>query len=488
MVNLAAIRVGPMRYNSPWAQVVILGFVTFCSVGMFSAISNLGAGGTQDTQLSDTANGILYGTFAIMGFFAGSVNNILGPRLTLSIGTTGYALYIGSLWCFQVNGTRWFLILAGGILGITAALLWAAHGSIMMAYPLEKDKGRSFSVFWTLFQMGTLIGSAITLGIQSHSTMPGVSTAVYVVFMIIMLTAIVTSWLLLPPHLVIRGDGTVVEIDDAITPRQEFKEFGKLFKDWRMIALFPMFFSSNYFYAYQGAITADLFNGRTRALVSLLTGLGSILGSIMIGLITDRLPFGRRKRALGGCAFVLFLNCLIWAAGLGFQVKFTRASTEVLGKPIPWDWTVGVSAGPIILLMAYYIADAAYQGLAYYTMSSITNDPFRLARMAGYYKGVQSAGAAISFGMDAVKTAFLGEILVSWLLLLVSLPLCAWVLWGIRDTNYDIEGVTHVGAVPENKLGGVALPPGSHAASAVDGTPEVRLGSSKNAGPEITTV
>lgn len=25
------------------------------------------------------------------------------------------------------------------------------------------------------------------------------------------------------------------------------------------------------------------------------------------------------------------------------------------------------------------------------------------ARMAGYYKGVQSAGAAVSFGMDAVR-------------------------------------------------------------------------------------
>lgn len=30
--------------------------------------------GTQDTQLSDTANGVLYGCFAIAGFFAGSVN------------------------------------------------------------------------------------------------------------------------------------------------------------------------------------------------------------------------------------------------------------------------------------------------------------------------------------------------------------------------------------------------------------------------------
>jgi hypothetical protein len=39
-------------------------------------------------------------------------------------------------------------------------------------------------------------------------------------------------------------------------------------------------------------------------------------------------------------------------------------------------------------------------------MSAMTNDPFKLARMAGYYKGVQSAGAAVSFGMDAVKVSW----------------------------------------------------------------------------------
>lgn len=419
---------------------------------MFSAVQGLGAGGTQDTQLSDTANGVLYGCFAIAGFFAGSVNvrcsrnplplasqtgpcrnpadsapgpqtrpgavaedrdpiangpgqNMLGPRLTLSIGTTGYALYIGSLWAFQVHNTRWFLILAGGILGVTASLLWAAQGSLMMSEPLEKDKGRSFSLFWALFQMGTLVGAAIALGIQAHSTLPGVSTGVYLAFLIIMLTAIVTSWLLLPPHLVVRGDGTVVEIEAAITPKEEFKAVWALLRDWRMIALFPMFFSSNYFYAYQGAITTALFNGRTRALVSLLTGVGSIIGSIIIGQLTDNLPFGRRKRALFATAFVTILNCVIWACGLAFQVQFTRANTSVRGEEIPWDWTVGVSAGPIVLLLAYYLADAMFQGLAYYTMSSITNEPFKLARMAGYYKGIQSAGAAVSFGMDAVKVS-----------------------------------------------------------------------------------
>ena len=42
---------------------------------MYSAVSNLGAGGTQDIALSDMGNGVLYGCFAIMGFSAGGVTN-----------------------------------------------------------------------------------------------------------------------------------------------------------------------------------------------------------------------------------------------------------------------------------------------------------------------------------------------------------------------------------------------------------------------------
>lgn len=70
----------------------------------------------------------------------------------------------------------------------------------MMSYSMEKDKGRAFSLFWSIFQMGTLIGAAIALGIQAHSTLPSVSTGVYLAFMIIQLTAIAISWLILPPR------------------------------------------------------------------------------------------------------------------------------------------------------------------------------------------------------------------------------------------------------------------------------------------------
>jgi hypothetical protein len=65
--RLSQVQVGRFRYNSPWTQVALVGFVCFCSVGMFSAISNLGAGGTQDVTTSNISNGVLYGVFAISG-------------------------------------------------------------------------------------------------------------------------------------------------------------------------------------------------------------------------------------------------------------------------------------------------------------------------------------------------------------------------------------------------------------------------------------
>ena len=48
---------------------------SFATVGMFSAVSNLGAGGLQDVSLSDTANGVLYATFALTGLISGGINN-----------------------------------------------------------------------------------------------------------------------------------------------------------------------------------------------------------------------------------------------------------------------------------------------------------------------------------------------------------------------------------------------------------------------------
>ena len=75
--------------------------------------------------------------------------------------------------------------------------------------------------------------------------------------------------------------------------------------------------------------------------------------------------------------------------------------------------------------------------------------------------------------LTTLQTAFLGEILVSWLLVLISLPLCALVLWHTRDTNYDIEKITRVEDVQDGVGAEVAMPEGHHLGEHKEPTAEV---------------
>ncbi|OBZ77670.1 UNC93-like protein 2 [Grifola frondosa] len=423
----------PAFYTKPMTQVVLVGMTCFATVGMFSAVSNLGAGGTQDVVLSDTSQGVLYGMFALTGLVSGGICNVLGPKLTLFIGTLGYALYVGALWCFQTQGTRWFLIFAGAILGITAALLWSAQGSIMMSYPLEKDKGKAFAVFWAIFQFGSFIGSIIALAINiRHGTLTAVATSTYIAFIIIIFVGIASAFLVLPPNRVIRADGTIVKLEAASAPHEEIIGMWNLLKDWRMIALLPMFFASNYFYAYQGAVNAGRFDGPTRALNGALEGAGAIIGAVLIGyLVLDTKFLHRRARGYFGLAVVAVMDD-IKANLINYKDKAYR--------------------GKGALYFFYFFVDACYQALAYWIMSALTNDPFKLARFAGLYKAVQSAGAAGSFGMDAVATPLLNEHLASWIMMLVSFPLAWLVLRTVKETNYDDEKVVYVDDIKKDEL------------------------------------
>ncbi|KZV77523.1 MFS general substrate transporter [Peniophora sp. CONT] len=411
----------PVWYRSPLTQVVLVGFTCFCTTGMFSAVSNLGAGGTEDVALSDIANGVLYGCFAAMGIFAGGVTNLLGIRPTIFLGSLGYALYIGSLWCFQTQGTRWFVVFAGALLGISAALLWSAQGAIMMSYPLEKDKGKAFVI-------------ALAINIR-HGGLSSVSTGTYLAFVIIMFAGTGSTMLLLPPASIIRADGSLVKVQSASSPREEIRSLLEVFKDWRMLALTPMFFVSNYSYAYQGAVNTFYFDGPTRAVNATLEGSGAIVGALFIGFaILDAPRIKRRTRGWLGLAFVSVCVITVWSCALAWQLKFTRATD--IDKMSYRDHAYAPKG---TLYFFFYVSDAAYQALAYWIMGAITNDPFKLARYAGFYKAIQSAGAAGSFGMDAVATPFLNELLAGWTIMLVSLPLAGVVIYHIHDTSYQDE-------------------------------------------------
>ena len=83
-------------------------------------------------------------------------------KWTLAFGGIGYGVYTISLLVSLHHNVPAFNIIAGALLGICAAMLWTAQGTIMVSYPPEDQKGRYFAWFWGIFNMGAVIGSLVS--------------------------------------------------------------------------------------------------------------------------------------------------------------------------------------------------------------------------------------------------------------------------------------------------------------------------------------
>lgn len=165
-------------------------------------------------SVSDTTNSTLYATFAVVGFFAGTIVNALGIRVALSFGGLGYCIYTSSYLCYKHTSNRGYTYFAGALLGCCAGILWSAQGAIMMSYPPEKDKGRYISWFWMIFNLGAVIGSLIALGLNANkppgSTGHAVSDGTYVGFIILTFLGACLSWTLVDAKHIVRRDGSRV--------------------------------------------------------------------------------------------------------------------------------------------------------------------------------------------------------------------------------------------------------------------------------------
>ena len=82
---------------------------------------------------------------------------------------------------------------------------------------------------------------------------------------------------------------------------------------------------------------------------------------------------------------------------------------------------------------------AAWQTCVYWFMGAMTNNGRKLANFAGFYKGIQSAGAAIIYRIDALKAPFMNEFASSWALLAGSLLIAAPLIWAKIPDTVPIE-------------------------------------------------
>ncbi|KAG8418680.1 hypothetical protein J3459_012136 [Metarhizium acridum] len=111
--------------------------------GTYTALTGLGAGGGQPSS-ADVANktdALLYGLFALVGPFGGTILNMLRPKLSLMVGSVGCPCSVGGLWYYDRTDNACSALLAGAILGMTGGFLWTAAAYVQFSYAEEKDKG-----------------------------------------------------------------------------------------------------------------------------------------------------------------------------------------------------------------------------------------------------------------------------------------------------------------------------------------------------------
>ncbi|CAH9136869.1 unnamed protein product [Cuscuta epithymum] len=429
-----------LRYNSPLVQVILIGLVCFCCPGMFNALSGMGGGGQVDPTAANNANTALYSTFAIFGVLGGGIYNILGPQLTLLAGCSTYVLYAGSFLYYNHYKHQAFAIVAGAFLGVGAGLVWASQGAIMTSYPPHDRKGTYISMFWSIFNMGGVIGGLIPFILNYNRTdAVSVNDGTYIGFMIFMSIGAFLSLAILHPSRVVRGDGTTCTNIKYSSVGVEFREISKLFLNWRMLLLVPASLASNFFYSYQFTnVNGALFNLRTRGLNNVFYWGAQMIGSVFIGFIMDFTFKSRRTRGLVGIAVVGALGTAIWGGGIANQRKYSRDDMPAHKL----DFKDGSDfAGPFVLYFSYGLLDAMFQSMVYWIIGALGDDSEILSRYAGFYKGVQSAGGAIAWQVDAQKVSFLKQLIVNWGLTTVSYPLLALlVLLAVKDDDGNKAG------------------------------------------------
>lgn len=86
-------------------------------------------------------------------------------------------------------------------------------------------------------------------------------------------------------------------------------------------------------------------------------------------------------------------------------------------------------------------------------MGSLGNSGRKLANLAGFYKGLQSAGSAVVWNMDRVKTPYMDELASNWGLLAGSILIAAPVfLFKIKDHISIEEDLADVNETAEDVL------------------------------------
>ena len=209
-----------------------------------------------------------------------------------------------------------------------------------------------------LYDLSVTMISRIPLGENIHRNAGSVNDGTYIGFLVLTFVGACLAWTLIDARNVVRSDGSHVILMKHPSWHTEILGLFEVLKsDTWIVFLFPMFFSSNWFYAYQfNGVNGAKFNIRTRSLNSVLYYLSQIVGAYIFGYGLDLKSVRRATKAKVVWVILFVLTMAIWGGGYVWQKGYTRAQTSQKSYKKE-DWTSSGYVGPMFLYMFYGFYD-----------------------------------------------------------------------------------------------------------------------------------
>jgi hypothetical protein len=262
----------------------------------------------------------------------------------------------GGLWYFDQSGNSWLAYLGGALDGVCGGLLWATANAIAFGYAEEKEKALYLAIQWVLCQTGSTLAAIVALGINMQvdpeTIDAGAPNAVYIVFVVIQVIAMVLALILLVrPKNVVRSDGTRLAIFQAPTVKNELLGMWQMVTDIKFMMLLPPMIAAEMALALQSSLNGFYFNLRTRSLNNVMFNFIQIPASFLMTWILDSPRFGQRKtRALIGITAMSAVTLGICAAEAGWLV-INDIDRTAEGPSV--DWTDSAFVGPFVIYIIY---------------------------------------------------------------------------------------------------------------------------------------
>lgn len=412
------VRIRPKFFRSTLFQILVVGICAFSAPGIWSAMNGLGVGGSQSPDLVNAANALLYAFMTVTCFAGPWLTNIIGFRWTLSIGSLGYPLYAAGLYVNNRFGSTWFVYFGAVACGISAGFFWSVEGAIATSYPEQHKRGRYIATWFTFRNFGNIIGGSIALSINHKTNRRGkVGYQTYLGFIAIQCLGFFFGLLLSNPEKVQRDDGTRIEAPRGVKWKVEAKAMWRLGTSKSILLLTPLFWYFGWIQAYPGTYLATYFTVRSRALASLLSAIVGTLATWLGGSLVD-LPWikSRQKRAMSTYILIALVNSTTWIWAVYIQNEYRHT------KPV-LDWANQKAFGRGFgLYMFERISLGLVENFIYWCISNLSDSPGDQIRYSSLLRGIETAGVAVGFGVQAVPTILIATASINFAFWFIALP------------------------------------------------------------------